>query len=142
MNQSDYPAHVINRLDIAGLFTLSFLGYIMHSVLHNLFAHGKDPKVLAETAEVLKLPSTQIMMFVFVILAVAPAFMAFVFRGKTGWRILTILALVIIVLNGLHSISHIAQGDFMNGGTTFVLQMVPGVLAVIWSFKFLKTFNE
>lgn len=131
----------VRRLEIAGLYTLSFLGYIMHSVLHNLLAHGMDPSVLAEIAEMMKQPSTQIMMFVFTVITVAPAFMAFVMKGKTGWRILTVLALVVMLLNGLHSIAHIAKGDVLNGGTTFILQMVPGIVAVIWSFKFLKTFK-
>ena len=113
----------------------------MHSVLHNLLAHGMDPKMLTEIAEMMKQPSTQIMMFVFAVITIAPAFMTFVIKGKTGWRILTILALVVMLLNGLHSIVHIAKGDILNGGTTFILQMVPGILAVIWSFKLLKTFD-
>lgn len=131
----------VRRLEIAGLYTLSFLGHIMHSVLHNLLAHGMDPKILAETAEMMKQPSMQIMMFLFAVISVAPAFMAFLMKGKKGWRILAILALVVMLLNGLHSIVHMAQGDILNGATTFVLQMVPGIMAVVWSFKFLKTFN-
>jgi hypothetical protein len=100
-----------------------------------------DPKILAETAEMMKQPSMQIMMFVFAVITVAPAFMAFVMKGTTGWRILTALALVVMLLNGLHSIAHVAKGDILNGTTTFVLQMVPGIVAVVWSFKLLKTFK-
>jgi hypothetical protein len=141
MDHSTVSDGSVRRLEIAGLYTLSFLGYIMHSVLHNLLAHGMDPKVIAETAEMMKQPSMQIMMFVFAVISVAPAFMAFVMKGKTGWRILAFLALVIVVLNGVHSIAHMARGDILNGGTTFVLQMAPGIVAVVWSFKFLRTFN-
>jgi hypothetical protein len=73
------------------------------------------------------------------VLSVAPAFFAFILRGKTGWIILTIFALLVVLFNGFHSIAHLTQGDIMNGGTTFVLQMAPGIPAVIWSFKLLKT---
>lgn len=141
MDNSKLDNNDARRLEIAGLYTLSFLGYIIHMVLHNVLAHGMDPKILAETAEMMKQPSIQIMMFVFTVITIAPAFVAFVIKGKTGWRILTILALVVMLLNGLHSIAHLVKGDILNGGTTFILQMVPGIMAVIWSFKYLKTFN-
>ncbi len=127
------------RLEIAGLYTLSYLGYMTHLILHNLLAHGLDPKILAETAEMMKQPGMQIMMFVWSVLTLAPAFMAFIIKGKTGWKILSIFAVVIMLLNGLHAILHMAQGDIMNGGTTFVIQMVPGILAMIWSFKLTKS---
>ena len=138
MDRSKSDNRDVRRLEIAGLYTLSFFGFMIHMVLHNVLSHGMDPKIVAETASMMKQSSTQIMMFVFTVLSIAPAFMAFVIKGKTGWRILTTLALVLMILNGLHSIAHIAQGDVLNGGTTFILQMIPGIVAVIWSFKYLK----
>lgn len=137
--ESSQTSNDIKRLEIAGLYSLSFLGYIMHLVLHNLLSHGLDPKVLAETAEMMKQPSMQFMMFAFAVLTVAPAILAYILKGKTAWKILSIFALVVVLLNGVHAILHLAQGDWMNGGTTFVLQMVPGIPALIWSFKLSKT---
>jgi hypothetical protein len=99
MDNSKIDNNNVMRLEIAGLYTLSFLGFIIHMVLHNVLAHGMDRRILA------------------------------------------ILALVIMLLNGLHSIAHVVQGDILNGSTTFILQMVPGIMAVIWSFKYLKRFN-
>lgn len=135
MSNNSIYGNDTRRLEIGGLYTLSFLGYMMHSILHNMLSHGMDPKVLAETAEMMKVPGTQIMIFVFAVLTLAPAFLAFVLRKKTGWKVLSILALVVLLLNGVHSIAHLAQGDIMNGGTTFVLQMVPGIWALVLSFK-------
>ncbi len=132
----------IRRLEIAGLYTLSFLGYLMHSILHNMLSHGMDPKILDEIASMMKQPGMQIMIFIFVVMTIAPAFMSFVMKSKTGWKTLSVLALIVMLLNGVHSLLHLAQGDILNGGTTFVMQMVPGILALIWSFKFLKTFNK
>ncbi len=129
----------VRRLEIAGLYVLSYLGYMNHSILHNLLAHGMDPKILAETAEMMNQAGMQIMMFVWSVLTVAPAFMAFLVKGKTGWKILSILAAVVLLLNGVHSVLHMAQGDVFNGGTTFVLQMIPGILALVWSFKLTKS---
>lgn len=34
------------------------------------------------------------------------------------------------------------QEDVLNGGMTFVLQIVPGIVAVIMSFKYLGTFKK
>ncbi len=143
MNKEDsIYANDIKRLQIAGLFTLSFLGSILHTVIHNLLSHGMDPKIIAETAQMMKQPTMQILFFVFTVLGAAPAFMAFIFKGKTCWRIITILAMVVLAVNGIHYISHMLQGDVMNGGTTLVLQIVPGIVGVIFSFNYLKTFKK
>jgi len=142
--RQEYSSHIneLKRLQIAGLFTLSFIGSIMHTIIHNLLSHGMDPKVIAETAEMMKQPIMQIMFFVFTVLGVAPAFMAFVFKGKTCWRILTILAMILLAVNGMHYINHMLKADVMNGGITLVLQIVPGIVAVILSFKYLGTFKK
>jgi predicted membrane channel-forming protein YqfA (hemolysin III family) len=142
MNQLHPFTNEIKRLEIAGLFTLSFLGSIMHSVIHNLLSHGMDPKIIAEAAEMMKQSPMQIMFFVFTVLGAAPAFMAFVFKGKICWRILTVLAVVLLALNGVHYISHIMKGDLLNGATTFVLQIMPGIVGVIFSFKYLGYINK
>ncbi len=127
------------RLEIAGLYILSYLGYMTHSILHNLLAHGMDPKILAETAEMMNQPSMQLMTFIWSVVTLAPAFMAFIIKGKTGWKVLSILAVIVMLLNGVHAVLHMAQGDVFNGGTTLVIQMVPGILALIWSFKLTKS---
>ncbi|PIE70045.1 MAG: hypothetical protein CSA22_09925 [Deltaproteobacteria bacterium] len=143
MNKEDATyANDIKRLQIAGLFTLSFIGSIMHTVIHNLLSHGMDPKIIAETAQMMKQPTMQIMFFVFTVLGAAPAFMAFVFKGKTSWSVLTILAMVLLALNGMHYISHMLKADVMNGSTTLVLQLVPGIVGVVFSFNYLKIFKE
>jgi len=136
------PADEIKRLEAAGLFTLSFLGSIMHWVIHNLLSHGMDAKIIAEAAEMMKQPTMQIMFFVLTVLGATPGFMAFIFKGKTCWRLLTALAIVLLTLNGIHYIIHIMNGDVLGGVTTFVLQMVPGLAGVLFSFKYIGSINK
>jgi hypothetical protein len=142
MEGTQFSKRDVRRLEIGGLFTLSFLAYIIHMVIHNMMTHGMNPQMLAETAEMMNQPSMKIMMLVWSIVTVAPAFLAFVLRGKNGWRVITVLAVIVMALNGIHSILHIAQGDLFNGGSTFILQMVPGVWALVWSFGILKMFKK
>ncbi len=139
MNQDFSYANELKRYQVAGLFTLSFLGSIMHVIIHNLLAHGMEPRLLAEAVQMMKEPTMQIMFFVFTVLGAAPAFMAFVCRGKTSWRILVILAIVMLALNGIHYIDHMIKGALMNGGTTLVLQLVPGIFGVMFSLQYLKS---
>lgn len=54
MDNSQQLQNDNRRLEIAGLYSLSFLGYLLHMIMHNILAHGMDPKKIAEMGEMMK----------------------------------------------------------------------------------------
>jgi hypothetical protein len=97
--------------------------------------------MIEESAAMMQKLSTLIMMAVWSVFTLLPAFLAFIIRGKGGWWFIAFLGALSALLNGFHSIAHMAQGDIFNGGLTFVIQMVPLAWAVVWSFKHAKTLS-
>lgn len=129
------------QLKIAGLHTISFFGYVLHIAIHAMLAPGMDAALLNETMQMLKEPSSMVMMVVFTILSLLPALFSYIFKSKNGWKVIAIFGLIMAVLNGLHACAHIIQGDILNGLTTFVVQVPPAIIAVVMSFKLLKLFE-
>ncbi len=125
----------ISRLKIAGLFTISFFGYVLHMVIHNTMSHGMDPAKLKEMSTMMAKPEILAMFFTWNILTILPAFLAFILKGKRSWWFIAIFGTLVALLNAWHSIAHLIQGDIFNGSNTLVMQMVPAIWAVVLSFK-------
>lgn len=140
-NQSQSSYDII-RLEAAGLYTLSFFGYILHLVLHNTMSHGMDPAKLSEAAAMMTKPSVLTMFFVWNILTILPAVLAFVLKGRKSWWFIAILSTLIFLANAAHSIAHLNQGDIFNGGNTLVIQCVPMLWALVLSFKLARNLEE
>ncbi len=129
------------QLKIAGLHTFSFLGYLLHLSIHALMAPAMDKALLDESMRMMSETSGVLMMIGFTLFTALPPFFAYIFKSKAGWKAIAIIGLISVVLNGLHSCAHMAQGDLMNGFITFMVQVPAAVIAVIMSFKILKDFE-
>lgn len=134
----DENALLFRRLQIAGLHTFSFFGYVLHIAIHALMAPGMDKALLEETMRTMNGSSGIAMMIFFTLLTALPAFLCYIFQSKNGWKIIAAVGLISVVLNGLHAGAHIAQGDVMNGVITFIMQVPAAVIAVVLSFKLVK----
>ncbi len=130
------------QLKVAGLHTISFFGYVLHIAIHAMMAPAMDKAMLDESMRMMSETSGVLMMILFTVFTILPAFLSYILKSKNGWRAIAIVGLISVVLNGLHAAAHTAQGDVMNGVTTFLVQIPAAVIAVIMSFKILKFFED
>lgn len=131
--------HILfRRLQIAGLHTFSFFGYALHIAIHAMMAPGMDKALLEESMRMMNETSGIAMMIFFTLLTALPAFLSFIFKSKNGWKVIAVVGLISVVLNGLHAGAHTAQGDIMNGVITFFMQVPAALIAVVLSFKLVK----
>jgi hypothetical protein len=142
MNDPIQSKSDIRRLEIAGLYTLGFFGYVLHMVIHNTMAHGMDADMLREMTAMMEKPAILTMFFVWNIFTILPAFLSLLLKGRRGWWFIAVFGLLVLLANAWHCIAHMMQGDIFNGGNTLVMQIIPSAWAVALSFAYAKSFNS
>jgi len=135
MNRENASHVHITRLETAGLYGLSFFGYTLHMVIHNMTVHGMESAKLAEMAAVMSRPSMLAMFFVWNAATILPAFLSLILKRQKSWWFIAIFGTLILLTNTAHSIAHLIQGDIFNGSNTLVMQSIPMLWAVILSFR-------
>jgi len=144
------------RVQIAGLFIISFLGGMVHMALHSHFAEGKlfgwaeslmnalqaEGATLTSVAEAAKLPELEMMsggMFyiavLWFVLLILPAFLLLL-TEKRAWRWVTAIVGLVMTLGGLmDGVGHLTMpGQIPLGLSGLVIGSIPGIIAVALAF--------
>lgn len=118
---------LFKRVQIAGLFIISFLGSVAHMLMHSLFP--------PEAAEAMMPWMKWFMVFYFALLLL-PSFLALVANAK-AWRWITaILGALMVAMVLFDSLGHMFQPDQLALGlSSFLIGGGAGVVAVILAFK-------
>lgn len=144
------------RVQIAGLFIISFLGTLVHMLMHFLstdnslfnwagnLLQGLEAKgaTLSSVAGAAKLPTHEAMsagmfyiMVIWFALMIAPAIITLL-ADKKVWRRVTAIVGTVMVLGGiLDGIGHAFQpGQLALGLGGLLLGSIPGIIAVVLAF--------
>ena len=146
------------RLQIAGMFVISFLGGMVHMALHSLFGEWKifgwaenllnalkvEGATMASAAEAAKLPElgmemmSEGMLYIFVLWFTAmilPATLPWL-TEKRAWRWVTVIVgLVMTVMGIVDSASHMTMpGQVPLGLGGLIIGTIPGIVAVFLAF--------
>ena len=144
------------RVQIAGLFIISFLGMMVHMALYSHVAEGKlfgwaesllnalkaEGATLKSVADAARLPEIEIMsggmMYVAVLwfallplLAILP-----LLTERRAWRWVTAIVGLVMTLGGIFdAISHMTMpGQVPIGLSGLIIGSIPGVIAVVFAF--------
>ena len=146
---------LFKRVQIAGLFIISFLGGMVHTALHSHFAEGKifgwaeslmnalkaEGATLKSVADAARLPEIKMMsggmMYVAVVwfaLMIVPAILPLL-TEKRAWRWVTAIVGLVMTLGGIFdAISHMTPGQVPIGLSGLIIGSIPGVIAVVFAF--------
>lgn len=148
------------RIQIAGLFIISFLGMMVHMALHSHFAEGKlfgwaesllnalkaEGATLKSVAATARLPELKMMsggmLYVAVLwfaLMLLPAFLVLL-TEKRAWRWVTaIVGLVMTLMGIVDGIGHMTMpGQIPLGLSGLITGSIPGIIAVVLAFSWAK----
>jgi len=148
------------RVQVAGLFIISFLGMMVHMALHSHVAEAKlfgwaecllnalkaEGATLALVADSAKLPTLEFMsggmMYVAVFwftLMVLPAILPLL-TDKRAWRWVTAIVGLIMTLGGImDGIGHMTMpGQTAMGLSGLIIGSIPGIIAVVLAFGWAK----
>lgn len=137
MNQED-----VKRFEAAGLFTLCFLGGVIHTLTHTFvlitqvadkLMHGG--KLLDELLKTYQGTGPLVMFAVWFGAAMLPIFLALVLKSKKGYWVTTIVGAFVVLANIAHAIGHISIGDVTNGIANLVMSGVTGLWAVVFMLQ-------
>ena len=149
------------RMQIAGLFIISFLGMMVHMALHSHVAEAElfgwaesllnalkaEGATLALVADSAKLPSLEFMsggmMYIAVLwfaLMVLPAILPLL-TEKRAWRWVTAIVGLIMTLGGiLDGFGHmLTPGQTAMGLSGLIIGSIPGIIAVVLAFGWAKS---
>ena len=149
------------RMQIAGLFIISFLGMMVHMALHSHVAEAElfgwaesllnalkaDGATLALVADSAKLPSLEFMsggmMYIAVLwfaLMVLPAILPLL-TEKRAWRWVTAIVGLVMTLGGiLDGFGHMfTPGQTAMGLSGLIIGSIPGIIAVVLAFGWAKS---
>jgi len=148
------------RMQIAGMFIISFLGMMVHMALHSHVAEAElfgwaesllnalksEGTTLALVADSAKLPTLEFMsggmMYVAVLwfaLMVLPAILPLL-TEKRAWRWVTAIVGLIMTLGGiLDGFGHMfTPGQTAMGLSGFIIGSIPGIIAVVLALGWAK----
>jgi hypothetical protein len=149
------------RLQIAGLFIISFLGMMVHMALHSHVAESElfgwaenllnalkaEGATLALVAPSAKLPTLEFMsggmMYVAVLwfaLMIVPAILPLL-TEKRVWRWVTVIVGFVMALGGImDGIGHMTMpGQTAMGLSGLIIGSIPGIIAVVLAFGWAKS---
>ena len=145
------------RLQITGMFIISFLGGMVHMALHSVFGEWKivgwaenllnalkTEATMASVADAAELPElgmemmSEGMLYIFVLwftAMIVPAILPLL-TEKKAWRWVTVIVgLVMTVLGIYDSISHMTMpGQIPLGLSGLIIGCIPGIVAVFLAF--------
>jgi hypothetical protein len=148
------------RLQITGLFIISFLGMMVHMALHSHVAEAElfgwaesllnalkaEGTTLALVADFAKLPTLEFMsgrmMYIAVLwftLMVLPAILPLL-TEKRAWRWVTVIVGLVMTLGGiLDGFGHMfTPGQTAMGLGGLIIGSIPGIIAVVLAFGWAK----
>jgi hypothetical protein len=151
---------LFKRVQIAGLFIISFLGGMVHMTLHSHFAEGElfgwaegilnalkaEGATLASVADAVELPELEMMnggMFyvavLWFVLMILPAFLLLL-TEKRAWRwVAAVVGLVITLAGIMDGIGHMTMpGQIPLGLSGLIMGSIPGIIAVVLAFSWTK----
>ena len=144
---------LFKRVQIAGLFIVSFLGRMVHTALHSHFAEGKifgwaeslmnalkaEGATLKSVADAARLPELEMMsggmLYVAVVwfaLMIVPAILPLL-TERRAWRWVTAIVGLIMTLGGImDGVAHITMpGQIPLGLSGLIIGSIPGIIAVV-----------
>ena len=147
---------LFKRIQITGLFIISFLGGMVHMALHSHVAEGAlfgwaesllnvlkaESATLPLVADAAKLPALQFMssgmLYVAVLwfaLMIVPAILPLL-TEKRAWRWVTAIVGLVMTLGGIFDgIGHMTMpGQTAMGLSGLIIGSIPGIIAVILAF--------